>query len=200
LTVSAYIASSRFTSDSIVIVAPRHIANARKEIVLSSGAVNTPQIMMLSGIGDPMKLRELGIEPLVDLPDVGENLSDHPAVLNVYKSPHATEAHHTWLKVDNVGQYMKEWEEEGTGPLTSAFGNHMALVRLPESDEQMQKYGDPSAGPTSPHFELLFVVSALLPCTVILELTLYPGWSLFGCSIAYSPLCCRCLRQFAACS
>ncbi|KXN66487.1 FAD/NAD(P)-binding domain-containing protein, partial [Conidiobolus coronatus NRRL 28638] len=50
---------------------------ARKEIVVSGGTFNTPQIMMLSGIGDSNELKALGIEPKVHLPGVGKNLRDH---------------------------------------------------------------------------------------------------------------------------
>ncbi|MGW7368221.1 GMC family oxidoreductase [Streptomyces sp. NPDC054841] len=50
---------------------------ARREVVLSGGAVNTPQLLMLSGIGDATHLRTLGIDVLVDAPEVGANLTDH---------------------------------------------------------------------------------------------------------------------------
>ncbi|MFF1832762.1 GMC family oxidoreductase [Streptomyces sp. NPDC058231] len=50
---------------------------ARREVVLSGGAVNTPQLLMLSGIGDAAHLRGLGIDVLVDAPEVGANLTDH---------------------------------------------------------------------------------------------------------------------------
>jgi choline dehydrogenase len=50
---------------------------ARKEVILSAGAVNTPQILMLSGIGDPDQLAAVGIEPRRALPGVGANLQDH---------------------------------------------------------------------------------------------------------------------------
>ncbi len=53
-----------------------HVARARREVILSGGAINTPQLLMLSGIGPAADLRALGIAPLVDLP-VGENLQDH---------------------------------------------------------------------------------------------------------------------------
>ncbi len=50
---------------------------ARKEVILCAGAVQSPQILELSGIGQAARLKDLGIEPLVDLKGVGENLQDH---------------------------------------------------------------------------------------------------------------------------
>jgi choline dehydrogenase len=46
---------------------------ARKDVILAAGSVNTPQLLMLSGIGDGNELKGLGIQPLVDLPSVGKN-------------------------------------------------------------------------------------------------------------------------------
>jgi len=57
----------------------------RKEIILSAGAINSPQILMLSGIGDVKELENLGIEVVHDLPDVGKNLQDHLEVYLQYK-------------------------------------------------------------------------------------------------------------------
>lgn len=54
-------------------------ARVRREVVLCGGAVNTPQILMLSGIGPAAHLRDVGIEPIIDLAGVGANLSDHLA-------------------------------------------------------------------------------------------------------------------------
>ena len=59
---------------------------ARREIILSSGAINSPQLLMLSGIGDPAQLRLLGIAPLIAAKAVGRNLQDHLAVSYFYKT------------------------------------------------------------------------------------------------------------------
>ncbi|MBU3003786.1 GMC family oxidoreductase [Paraglaciecola arctica] len=50
---------------------------ASKEVLLSAGAINSPQVLMLSGIGPKKHLAEKGIETIVDLPGVGQNLQDH---------------------------------------------------------------------------------------------------------------------------
>lgn len=50
---------------------------AKKEIIVSAGAYRTPQVLMLSGIGSSEELMKHGIEPVVDLPEVGKNLHDH---------------------------------------------------------------------------------------------------------------------------
>jgi choline dehydrogenase len=55
-------------------------ATARAGVVLSAGTINTPQLLMLSGIGDPVALSRLGIAPVVDSPEVGRNLMEHPAL------------------------------------------------------------------------------------------------------------------------
>ena len=52
-------------------------ARATREVVISSGSINSPKLLELSGIGQPELLRERGIEPLHELPGVGENLRDH---------------------------------------------------------------------------------------------------------------------------
>jgi choline dehydrogenase len=60
-------------------------ARAAREVVLSGGAYNSPQLLMLSGIGPADHLRSVGIAPALDLPGVGENLAEHPNMLNVFE-------------------------------------------------------------------------------------------------------------------
>ena len=53
------------------------IATASREVILSGGAINSPQLLMLSGIGPESELRAAGIKPMLNLPGVGKNLQDH---------------------------------------------------------------------------------------------------------------------------
>jgi len=57
------------------------------EVILAGGAINTPQLLQLSGVGDAEHLRSLGIKPVVDLPGVGENLQDHLEAYIQYSCP-----------------------------------------------------------------------------------------------------------------
>lgn len=65
-------------------------AKARREVILSGGAINSPQLLMLSGVGDGQQLKDAGVEPIHDLPAVGQNLQDHIAVSYFYKVRTAT--------------------------------------------------------------------------------------------------------------
>lgn len=56
----------------------KHTLTAKHETILSAGAVDTPRLLMLSGLGPKQQLADLGIEVVKDLPGVGENLLDHP--------------------------------------------------------------------------------------------------------------------------
>jgi choline dehydrogenase len=58
---------------------------ARNEVILAAGAIGSPQLLQLSGIGPGQQLRQLGIPVLHDLPGVGENLQDHLQIRTIYK-------------------------------------------------------------------------------------------------------------------
>jgi choline dehydrogenase-like flavoprotein len=62
------------------------VARARCEVILAAGAIGSPQLLMLSGIGDPDKLAGLGIDVVAPLPAVGTNLQDHPYVVGIWDS------------------------------------------------------------------------------------------------------------------
>ena len=64
----------------------RQRAEARREIILSAGAINSPQLLQLSGIGPAVLLKSLGIDVVCDRPAVGQNLQDHLCYDHVYRS------------------------------------------------------------------------------------------------------------------
>ena len=66
---NTYIASGISTSDGKVF-------RARKEVIVSCGAFRTPQILMLSGIGASEQLHAIGVDQIIDAPQVGQNLHD----------------------------------------------------------------------------------------------------------------------------
>jgi choline dehydrogenase len=65
----------------------RSTISARHEIILCAGAINSPQLLMLSGIGPEEHLREMGIAPVHHLPGVGAHLQDHPTVHVAMENP-----------------------------------------------------------------------------------------------------------------
>ncbi|MCL4156122.1 UNVERIFIED_CONTAM: hypothetical protein GTU68_019489, partial [Idotea baltica] len=71
---------------------------ARREVILSAGAVNSPQILMLSGIGDGTALKAKGIAPVLHAPAVGRNLQDHLGLDYLYRS-----------KVPTLNQQLHPW-------------------------------------------------------------------------------------------
>jgi choline dehydrogenase len=62
-------------------------ARASGEVIVCAGAVGSPQLLMLSGIGPADELRALGIGPVADVPAVGQNLQDHPIAMACYTCP-----------------------------------------------------------------------------------------------------------------
>jgi len=85
-----------------------HIARAGREIILSGGAVNSPQLLQLSGIGDADLLKGLGIGIVADLPGVGRNLQDHFAVSVAHRVRNATsinELAHGWRLWREIARY-----------------------------------------------------------------------------------------------
>jgi choline dehydrogenase len=88
---------------------------AEREIVLSGGAYNSPQLLLLSGIGPADEVRAMGIDPVHDLPGVGRNLIDHPNIINEYELI-GDEGLTRYLRLDRAALCAARWFLRSTGP------------------------------------------------------------------------------------
>jgi choline dehydrogenase-like flavoprotein len=111
------------------------IVRADREVILSAGAIGSPHLLMLSGIGPADHLRETGVDVAVDLPAVGGNLQDHPYVVCVWESS----VPESLYGADKPRPTL-EWLLRRSGPLTSSVAEAFAFVRsrpgLPAADLQ----------------------------------------------------------------
>lgn len=112
---------------------PIKIAKAKREVILSAGAVGSPHLLMLSGIGERQQLEQHGINCLVDLPAVGQNVEDH------LFAPLSFQANISTLspKDETLGNLIKWFR--GEGAWTSSTIEAMAFYRAanqPEGDKR----------------------------------------------------------------
>lgn len=101
-----------------------HVVRANGEVILSGGAINSPQLLMLSGVGPGAHLREVGIDVVVDSPGVGQNLQDHPVAGTLVYTRHTTDL----ADAITVGNMLR-WKATKTGPLVSNIGEGGAFYR-----------------------------------------------------------------------
>jgi choline dehydrogenase len=115
----------------------RHERSIRveREVILSAGSIQSPQLLLLSGIGSADDLRAVGVDARHDLPGVGRNLQDHPFVSLIWE----VTDHNTLYGADGP-KPLAEWVLRRTGPLTSSVAEVVAFVRtrpgLPAADIQ----------------------------------------------------------------
>lgn len=130
---------------------------ASKEVVLSAGTVGTPQILLLSGIGDPDALSAVGITPLHNLPSVGRNVSDQP-VSRISWQVNSTDTEDSADRNSTLAALLEQqWEDDRSGPLVTSPINEIAFLRV-KNTSLLETFGDPAAGPNTAHIELLMLV------------------------------------------
>ncbi len=111
------------------------LAGAAAEVIVSAGAIASPQLLMLSGIGPADHLRENDIPVVADSPGVGGNLSDHPVVTAMWSAP---KNRSLWEKAGPVN--LARWQMTHTGPMTTNIAEAGGFTRtdpaLPAPDIQ----------------------------------------------------------------
>ena len=108
----------------------RQQALARAEVILTAGALQSPQLLMLSGVGPAAHLQTLGIPVLNDLPGLGANLHDHIDVVQVMDAPGVTELFGlSFAGLRNVIAGVQAWRKHRSGPLTTNFAEAGGFIR-----------------------------------------------------------------------
>ncbi|QKO23030.1 GMC family oxidoreductase [Rhodoferax sp. BAB1] len=123
---------------------------ASREVLLSAGALLSPQLLMLSGIGAADELRAHGITPLHELPGVGRHLQDHVDVVLVYDAPRLTDLFGlSFAGALKVLRGIFEWRRQRSGMLTTNFAEAGGFIRS-------------QAGEAIPDLQLHFVIGKLV--------------------------------------
>ncbi|KAF9458890.1 aryl-alcohol-oxidase from pleurotus Eryingii [Collybia nuda] len=138
---------------------------AKNEIVLSAGTFGTPALLQLSGIGDRTELREAGVATVVHNPSVGKNMSDHALLPNVWNVNNSDTYDSVLRNPDEFNTSLAQWTKDKTGPLGSHITNNLGWLRLPKTASIFKTTPDPSAGPKSSHYEMIFVNMRVNPNT-----------------------------------
>jgi choline dehydrogenase-like flavoprotein len=103
--------------------------HARREVLLCGGAFNSPQLLMLSGVGPEAELKRHHIEPVQVLPGVGQNLQDHlDCILSYTSKDKDLFGIGLGALVTQIGQFL-QWKRDGTGLLSTPFAEGGAFFK-----------------------------------------------------------------------
>ncbi len=100
-----------------------HIVYANKEVILSAGAINSPQILLRSGVGPEKEIKPHGLEMVHELPGVGQNLQDHLGVVSQFECTQPVTLHRSavWWRTQLAGiQYLLMGKGDASYPPTAA--------------------------------------------------------------------------------
>src|SRR5690606_34823060 len=107
------------------------LIRARREVVLSGGAYNSPHLLMLSGIGPAAHLKDHGIQVVHDSPGVGRNLQEHPTASLEFEAKEKV-TFLRQLRWDRILFNAARWAVTGTGTLASQLNSCNVVVRTAE--------------------------------------------------------------------
>ncbi|MBN9509207.1 MAG: GMC family oxidoreductase N-terminal domain-containing protein [Alphaproteobacteria bacterium] len=118
----------------------RHEARA-DQVVLCAGAIGSPQLLLLSGIGPADELRAVGVTPVHDLPGVGRNLQDHINIPITFAAGERVGI--GGMTAEEINAALRAWDATRTGPMTSnwAAAGGFARSRPDVAEPDLQLYG-----------------------------------------------------------
>ncbi|KAL3480888.1 hypothetical protein BJX99DRAFT_272582 [Aspergillus californicus] len=126
---------------------------ARKEIIMAAGAVHTPKILQLSGIGSSSVLHSLGVQQVINLPGVGENFQDHPVIYGAITLTNLSDPTQDSSYLTTNATYDAEmgalYELNRTGPWTVATGNTFAFLTAQHLNVSMTDLAHAAQQPAS---------------------------------------------------
>lgn len=128
LTTRIRIERGRATGVDYIHEGQMHTAQAAREVILCGGAINSPQLLLLSGIGPAAELERAGVKPVHDLPGVGKNLHDHFLTALRYEITSPVSLHGATPQMLAAAQ--QAFETQRAGPLTSNIAEAGAFVRM----------------------------------------------------------------------
>jgi choline dehydrogenase len=114
------------------------VFRATREIVLSAGAIETPKLLMLSGIGDAAALAELGIASVAHSPDVGRNLQDHLIAKFIFRTKPCGTLNEILGSHLRRGAMGLDWLLRRAGPLAIGAGEATAFARITPGAEEAE--------------------------------------------------------------
>ena len=113
----------------------RSIIEARREVIVACGAYGSPQLLMLSGIGDGAALQSLNVAPLLDLPAVGRHLHDHPAASIAVRTADTESYGLSWRTLPRSFGIAAQYLLRRSGPLASNVFEANGFMRSkPQAD------------------------------------------------------------------
>ncbi|ETN36199.1 uncharacterized protein HMPREF1541_08476 [Cyphellophora europaea CBS 101466] len=121
-------------------------AFATREVIVAGGAFNSPQMLLLSGIGPADELKELDIPVKVDLPGVGRNLQDHYEIAVIFRFEEEFSMFSECRAGEDDDPCMAQWDANGTGPYRSLGFDQLAKMTSSTADSEtsdLVMYGGP---------------------------------------------------------
>ncbi|MEO1251689.1 MAG: GMC family oxidoreductase N-terminal domain-containing protein [Pseudomonadota bacterium] len=133
--------NKRAVGVDITVGKTRKRVEAAREVILSSGAFQSPQLLMLSGVGPGEHIREHGVSVVHDAPEVGRNLQDHFDWTAIHRAKTSDSVGLNWPYLSALPNAIGQYRSDGEGPITSNIAECGGFLKTapeePETDIQL---------------------------------------------------------------